>query len=93
MTVIGFAILVSLVLLLIWIYMKLAGMPGQKAAERGQPQAEAISVLGWLGLLLGIAPWLVALVWAYTKPVTVTSVPAAGNVLVQGSPDVETETS
>ena len=93
MTVIGFAILVSLVLLLIWIYMKLAGMPGQKAAERGHPQAEAISVLGWLGLLLGIAPWLVALVWAYTKPATLASVPAAGNDLMQAPPDPEIETS
>ncbi len=66
MSVVGFFILVLLVLLGIWIYVTLAAMPGQKAAERGHPQAEAINVLGWIGLLLGIAPWLVALVWAYT---------------------------
>jgi hypothetical protein len=66
---VGFAILVLLVLLLIWIYVKLAALPGQTAIERGHPQAEAINVLGWIGLLLGVAPWLVALVWAYTKPV------------------------
>ena len=69
MSFVGFAILVLLVLLLIWIYVKLAALPGQTATERGHPQAEAIKVLGWIGLLLGVAPWLVALVWAYMKPV------------------------
>ena len=66
MSMIGFGILVLLVLLVIWIYMTLAAMPGQKARERAHPQAEAINVLGWLGLLLGVIPWLIALVWAYT---------------------------
>jgi hypothetical protein len=64
---VGFAILVLLVLIGIWIFVKLAALPGQTATERGHPQAEAINVLGWVGLLLGVAPWLVALVWAYTK--------------------------
>jgi hypothetical protein len=67
MSIVGFVILVLLVLLLIWIFVKLAALPGETAAERGHPQAEAINVLGWVGLFLGIAPWLVALVWAYTK--------------------------
>ncbi len=67
MSFVGFAILVLLVLIGIWIFVKLAALPGQTATERGHPQAEAINVLGWVGLLLGVAPWLVALVWAYTK--------------------------
>ncbi len=69
MSIVGFAILVLLVLIGILIFLKLAAMPGKTAIERGHPQAEAINVLGWVGLLLGVAPWLVALVWAYTKPV------------------------
>ncbi len=69
MTAIAFTILVVLVLLVIGIYMALAKIPGEKALERGHPQAEAINVLGWIGLLLGLAPWVVALVWAYIKPV------------------------
>jgi hypothetical protein len=77
MSFVGFVILVLLVLLLVWIYVKLAALPGQTAAERGHPQAEAINVLGWIGLLLGVAPWLVALVWAYTKPLA----------MLQGKPD------
>lgn len=68
MTITGFIILVLLVLLLIWLYTVVAALPGKKATERGHPQAEAINILGWIGLLLGIAPWLVALVWAYTNP-------------------------
>ncbi len=69
MTMIAFTILVVLVLLVILIYMTLAKIPGETARERGHPQAEAINVLGWIGLLLGLAPWVVALVWAYMKPV------------------------
>ena len=68
MSIVGFVILILLVLIGIWIFVMLAALPGQKAVQRGHPQAEAINILGWIGLLLGIAPWLVALVWAYTKP-------------------------
>jgi hypothetical protein len=67
MPIVGFAILVLLVLLLIWLYTVVAKIPGETARERNHPQAEAISVLGWIGLLLGVAPWLVALVWAYVR--------------------------
>lgn len=68
MTTTGFVVLVLLVLLVVWIYMTLAAIPGQKALERAHPQAEAINVLGWIGLLFGAVPWVVALVWAYTRP-------------------------
>jgi hypothetical protein len=69
MTATAFIILVVLVLLVIGIYMALAKIPGQTARERGHPQADAINVLGWIGLLLGLAPWVVALVWAHMKTV------------------------
>ena len=76
MSLVGFVILVLLVLLGVWMYVKRASLPGQTATERGHPQAEAVKVLGWIGLLLGIAPWLVALVWAYTKPAPVCQEPS-----------------
>ena len=68
MTVPGFTILVILVLIGIWVFVELAKFPGTKARDRNHPQAEAINVLGWLGLLFGGIPWLIALVWAYTVP-------------------------
>lgn len=68
MSMTGFIILVVLVLLVVWIYKVLAEIPGNTARKRGHPQADAINVLGWIGLLFGAIPWVVALVWAYTRP-------------------------
>ena len=68
MTLTGFIILVVLVLIGIFIFVELAKLPGAKAREREHAQADAINVLGWLGLLFGGLPWLVAVVWAYTSP-------------------------
>lgn len=82
MSLVGFIILILLLLIGIWIYVKLAALPGQRALERGHPQAEAINILGWIGLLLGVAPWLVALVWAHMKPVSApltSSTPDSGD--------------
>ena len=57
-------ILISFV---IWLVVKLGPMPGRIARERGHPQADAINVLAWVGVItLGLA-WPIALVWAYTK--------------------------
>ncbi len=73
MTTPGLIILIALLFVVVLIYMKLAEMPGKTARERGHPQADAINVLGWLGLLLGIAPWVIAMVWARMQPVTIVS--------------------
>jgi hypothetical protein len=72
MSMVGFIILVGNFLLLGWIYMEMAKLPGNKARERNHPQADAINVLGWIGLLLGVIPWVFALVWAYTRPASQT---------------------
>ena len=61
-----FALIVMAVLIVvvIWLVVLLGPLPGKIARERGHPQADAIFVLGWIGLItLGVA-WLVALVWA-----------------------------
>ena len=65
-----FAFVVMAVLGVVAIYMAflLGALPGRIAAERGHPQADAIRVAGWVGLLtLGLA-WPLALIWAYTRP-------------------------
>ena len=85
MSFVGFVILILLVLLVIWIYVELGAIPGKTAIERGHPQAEAINVLAWTGLLMGAVPWLVALVWAYTKPVAMKQ--GSLDAQVQPEPD------
>jgi len=43
---------------------KLGGLPGAIAAARGHPQATAINVCGWMGLVT-LVLWPVAMVWAH----------------------------
>ena len=45
----------------------LGSLPGKIAADRGHPQADAIRVAGWLGLLTMGLFFPIALIWAYTK--------------------------
>ena len=57
-------VLAAFVILLV---VKLGPIPGNVAKSRGHPQADAIKVLGWIGVVtLGLA-WPIALVWAYTR--------------------------
>ena len=44
----------------------LAMLPGKIAFNREHPQAEAVRMAGWLGILTGIV-WILALIWAYTR--------------------------
>ena len=65
-----FALIVMVVIIavVIWLVVLIGPLPGKIARERNHPQADAIYVLGWVGLItLGMA-WLIALVWAYTRP-------------------------
>ena len=73
--VLAFVVMGVLLAAAIWIVLKLGAWPGKIAREREHPQAEAINVCGWIGILtLGLA-WPVAFVWAYTRPVTGAGAP------------------
>ncbi len=65
-----FALIVLLILCAatIWIAVVLGRLPGRMAKDAGHPQAEAINVLAWIGLLTGGLGWLVALVWSKIVP-------------------------
>ena len=76
----SFIILVVVATIFAVIYIELAGMPGKTARERGHPQADAISYLGWIGLLLGFVPWVIAMVWARTRPLAAAHEPAPAAV-------------
>ena len=42
---------------------KLGSLPGSIARSRGHPQADAINICGWMGIIT-IVLWPVAMVWA-----------------------------
>lgn len=46
---------------------KLASLPGVIARSRRHPQAAAINICGWMGVVTGFL-WPVAMVWAYLNP-------------------------
>jgi hypothetical protein len=68
MTKVGFFILFIVVTIGALVFIELAGMPGRDARKRGHQDADAIALLGWLGLPLGGVGWLVAMVWARFRP-------------------------
>jgi hypothetical protein len=71
MTLPGFIALIIIVTMAVLVFIEIAGMPGRSARARNHPEAEAIALLGWLGLPLGVVPWLVAIVWARMQPISV----------------------
>jgi hypothetical protein len=51
----------------------LAGLPGRIAIARKHPEAEAVKLMGYAGLLPTIYPWVQAFIWAY-KPTDVVDI-------------------
>jgi len=58
-------------LVMIWIF--LAGLPGRIAISRKRPEAEAVKLLGYAGLLPTVYPWVQAFIWAF-KPTDVVDI-------------------
>ena len=61
-------ILASLLVAVIVVIAVLGALPGRIARQRGHPQADAIAVAGWMGLLFFGVLWPLALIWAYLRP-------------------------
>ena len=67
-----FAWIVFVVILLsvIAVFVVLAQLPGKTAEANGHPQADAINVASWLGLIFtGGIVWIFAMIWSRMKPV------------------------
>jgi cytochrome b561 len=73
------ALFVTPVLVAYVIY-RLGNLPGAIARSRNHPQAEAISICGWMGIIT-LVLWPLALIWAYYSP----------SKLLTGSSAAETE--
>lgn len=63
--------LVLLAFLGFWVW--LAGLPGRIAIARKHPDADAVRLLGWAGLLPTIYPWVQAFIWAF-KPTEIIDI-------------------
>jgi len=50
----------------------IAGLPGRIAIARKHPEAEAVKLMGWAGLL-PVLPWIQAFIWAF-KPTDVVDI-------------------
>lgn len=62
-----FALLILgvLVVTAIVVFAVLGALPGRVARTRNHPQAEAVAVGGWLGMLFGGVLWPLVMIWAY----------------------------
>lgn len=68
-----FLTLVLLVVMGVVFWVWLAGLPGRIAIARKHPEAEAVKLLGWAGLLPTIYPWVQAFIWAF-KPTEIVDI-------------------
>ena len=55
------------------IYIWIAGLPGRIAIARNHPDAEAVKLMGWAGLLPTVLPWVQAFIWAF-KPTDIVDI-------------------
>lgn len=64
LAIVGIAFLITIVFVL--------GLPGRIALARKHPDAEAVSLMGWVGFL-AVVPWVQAFIWAF-KPTQVIDI-------------------
>lgn len=58
-------VFITILVTVIAIFVALAQLPGKTAKERGHPQADAINMASWLGILFtGGIVWILAMVWS-----------------------------
>ena len=68
-----FATIMLLVFSGVGFFVWLAGLPGRIAIARNHPEAEAVKMMGWAGLLPTVLPWVQAFIWAF-KPTDVVDI-------------------
>jgi len=70
LTFLTLAVLVAAgIVFVVW----LAGLPGRIAIARKHPDAEAVRIMGWAGLLAAVVPWIQAFIWAF-KPTDIVDI-------------------
>lgn len=67
-----FAVILILVAGFMAFIIWLASLPGRIAIARKHPDAEAVKLMGWAGLLTAL-PWIQAFIWAF-KPTDIVDI-------------------
>ncbi len=67
-----------------YVIYKLGSLPGSIVRSRGHPQADAINICGWMGIIT-IVLWPIALVWAHLVPGKPIAGPEPGTIEDQAS--------
>ncbi|HTY87125.1 MAG TPA: DUF3302 domain-containing protein [Candidatus Acidoferrum sp.] len=70
--ILTFVALIVCVVLFLWFFVWLAGLPGRIAIARKHPDAEAVKIMGYLGFL-PLVPWIQAFIWAF-KPTNIVDI-------------------
>lgn len=79
MDIFALIVLITLVLSGIAVWVILGMLPGKIARQRNHPQADAIAICGWWGVITMGLLLPVAWIWAYTNPdATLTGKPRSG---------------
>jgi len=66
--IMAFVVFGVLLVAFVVIVVTLGSLPGQIAHKRGHPQAAAITVASWLGIVIMGIFWPLALIWAFLNP-------------------------
>jgi len=80
LNILTIVVLIVLVALVGAIIVFLGLLPGKIARGRDHPQAEAINVASWLGIITAGLLWPFALIWAYYRPNEQTAVASSEKV-------------
>ncbi len=76
--VVAFLIILALIAAAVFLIIDLARLPGEIAARRGHPHADAVRIAGVIGIFTGIL-WILALIWAHVPyPSQAAPVPHGG---------------
>lgn len=62
--ILAILIMVALIAAAVFLVIDLARLPGEIAARRGHPHADAVRIAGVIGIFTGIL-WILALIWAH----------------------------
>lgn len=67
-------IFITIIISVVVVFVVLAQLPGKTAVARNHPQADAINMASWLGLLFtGGIVWILAMIWSRTNPSPATT--------------------